>query len=115
MPDPDCLFCKMAMGDVPTKHLLTTHHVFAIRDIHPRAPVHVLIIPREHVRDAAELTAAHGPLLGHLFEAAVQLARREQVEQDGYRLAFNVGAAAGMTIPHLHLHLLGGRQLGQEG
>ena len=115
MPDPDCLFCKMAAGEVPIEPLLATDHVFAIRDINPRAPVHVLIIPREHVPDATALTLAHGPLLGHLFDAAAQVARLEQVERDGYRLAFNIGAAAGMTIPHLHLHLLGGRSLGPEG
>ena len=111
----DCLFCKMARGDIPIDPLLDNAHVFAIRDINPRAPVHVLVIPKEHVADARSLTRAHGPMLGELFTAAAEVARTEGVSEDGYRLAFNVGEAAGITISHLHLHLLGGRGLGPEG
>lgn len=113
--DPDCLFCKMARGEIPIDSLVDNPHVFAIRDINPRAPVHVLVIPKAHVSDARALTHAHGPMLGELFSAAAEVANIEAVSEDGYRLAFNVGAAAGMTIPHLHLHLLGGRGLGPEG
>ena len=111
----DCLFCKMATGEIPIEPLIENDHVFAIRDISPRAPVHVLVIPKQHVADARDLNRAHGPLLAELFTAATDVARLEGVADDGYRLAFNVGAAAGMTIPHLHLHLLGGRRLGTEG
>lgn len=112
---PDCLFCRMARGEIPIDPLLANDDIFAIRDINPRAPVHVLLIPRRHIADARLLTAAEGPLLGALFATAAEVGRLEGVVADGYRLAFNVGEAAGMTIPHLHLHLVGGRQLGPEG
>lgn len=111
----DCLFCKMASGDVPVPRVAENAEAFAIRDIHPRAPVHLLIIPKVHVADARELTSEHGALLGGLFALAAESGRLEGVEGTGYRLAFNVGEAAGMTISHLHLHLLGGRPLGPEG
>ena len=112
---PDCLFCQMGSGAIPIESLTDNPHVFAIRDINPRAPIHVLVIPRQHVSDARELTSSHGPMLGELFAAAAEVAKIEGVTEDGYRLAFNVGEAAGMTIPHLHLHLLGGRRMGPEG
>ena len=115
MSASDCLFCRMAAGEVPIEPLLENEHVFAIRDINPRAPVHVLLIPRQHIEDARSLRPEHGPLLEHLFAAAAEVGRREGVDEDGYRLAFNVGDAAGMTVSHLHLHLVGGRRLGPEG
>jgi histidine triad (HIT) family protein len=111
----DCLFCKMATGAIAIDPLLENPHIFAIRDINPRAPIHVLLVPKQHVPDAGALTRAHGPVLGELFAAAAEVARIEGLSEDGYRLAFNVGEAAGMTIPHLHLHLIGGRPLGPEG
>lgn len=111
----DCLFCRMAAGEIPIEPIVENEHVFAIRDINPRAPVHVLIIPKRHIVDALQLTSADAATLGQLFEAAAEAARIEGVAEDGYRLAFNVGEAAGMTIPHLHLHLVGGRRLGPEG
>lgn len=114
-PAADCLFCKMACGEIPIDPLVENTHVFAIRDINPRAPVHVLIIPRRHIADANALRPADAPLLGELFAAAATVAGMEGVAADGYRLAFNVGEAAGMTIPHLHLHLVGGRRLAAEG
>ncbi len=111
----DCLFCQMAAGQIPVEPLLNNDQVFAIRDINPRAPVHVLLIPKQHVADAGALTAHSGPMLGELFAAAASVAALEGVSEAGYRLAFNVGEAAGMTISHLHLHLIGGRRLGPEG
>ncbi len=111
----DCLFCRMATGEIPIEPIVENEHVFAIHDINPRAPVHVLIIPKRHIADARQLTAADAATLGHLFEAAGKAARIEGVADDGYRLAFNVGEAAGMTVAHLHLHLVGGRRLGPEG
>ena len=110
-----CLFCRMARGEIPVDPLIADDDVFAIRDVNPRTPVHILVIPRQHVADARSLTVAQGPLLGALFAAAAAAARLEKVDAAGYRLAFNVGEAAGMTISHLHLHLLGGRRLGPEG
>jgi histidine triad (HIT) family protein len=89
--------------------------VFAIRDINPRAPVHLLVIPKQHIPDSRSLTDAHGPVLGRIFSVSAALAKAEGIAQDGYRLAFNVGEDAGMTIDHLHMHLLGGKRLGAEG
>lgn len=114
MPD-DCLFCKMATGAIDVPKLHDDDLVFAIRDINPRAPVHVLIIPRQHVADARELNAGHADVLARMFTAAASVAEAEGLTTRGYRLAFNVGEDAGMTIPHLHMHLLGGRHLGAEG
>ncbi len=111
----DCLFCAMASGGVPTERLAENEHAFAIRDINPRAPTHVLIIPRMHIESAREIEWGHTEQLGAMFVLASEVARLEGVSEDGYRLAFNVGDAAGMTIDHLHLHLLGGRRLGPEG
>lgn len=114
MPE-DCLFCRMSRGDIPVDMIVQNEKVFAIRDINPRAPVHALVIPRQHVADARELDWSHAELLAALFAAAKDVGRLEGVFESGYRLAFNVGDAAGMTIPHLHLHLVGGRKLGPEG
>ena len=114
-PSPDCLFCRMASGAMEITPLLENDALFAIRDISPRAPVHVLIIPRDHIPDARSLTTTQGPLLGRLFGAAAEVAKLEGVSDSGFRLAFNVGGDAGMTVSHLHLHLMGGHRLGPEG
>jgi histidine triad (HIT) family protein len=111
----DCLFCRMASGDMAVEKLWDDDLVFAIRDINPRAPVHLLIIPREHIADARAAGDEHGAALARMLQAAAQLAEREGLARRGYRLAFNIGEDAGMTIPHLHMHLLGGRHLGPEG
>jgi histidine triad (HIT) family protein len=111
----DCLFCNMASGNMQVDKLFEDDLVFSIRDIHPRAPVHVMVIPKQHIPTAADITDDHGPLLGRMFAAAARVARQEGLDESGYRLAFNIGEHAGMTIPHLHLHLVGGRPLGPEG
>jgi histidine triad (HIT) family protein len=111
----ECLFCKMVVGDVPVPRLHDDDLVFAIRDINPRAPVHLLIIPKEHIADARHVGDAHGPVLARMLAVARELAAANGIEKRGYRIAFNVGEDAGMTVPHLHMHLLGGRQLGAEG
>ena len=114
MPD-DCLFCQMASGAMEVSKLHDDDKVFVIRDIHPRAPTHVMIIPKEHLATARELTAADGALLGHMFSTATAMAKELGVHDRGYRLTFNVGDAGGQTVYHIHLHLLGGRRLGPEG
>lgn len=111
----ECLFCGMASGDAPADRIAASERAFAIRDINPRAPVHALIIPTLHIADARALEAEHAATLSAMFALATETARREGVLESGYRLAFNVGDDAGMTVPHLHLHLLGGRLLGPEG
>lgn len=111
----ECLFCNMSQGAMQVDKLYEDDLVFSIRDIHPRAPVHVMVIPKQHIASALDLGQEHSQLLGRLFAAAAQVARREGLDERGYRLAFNVGEHAGMTIPHLHLHMVGGRVLGPEG
>ncbi len=107
--DRTCLFCKIAAGDIPATLEHEDDLVVAFRDIAPRAPTHVLIIPRRHIASAAELTEADGPLLGRLFATAADLARRLGIADAGYRLVSNVGRWGGQTVPHLHVHLMGGR------
>lgn len=113
--EQDCLFCRMAGGQAPVDKLYEDDLVFSIRDIQPRAPVHLMVIPREHIPTAAALQETHGPLLGRMFRTAARLAEQEGLAEQGYRLAINVGQAAGQTVYHLHLHILGGRTLGPEG
>lgn len=105
----DCLFCGIADGDIPSDQVHADDLVVAFRDIAPRAPVHVLVIPREHLDSAADLTDAQGPLLGRMFAIAAEVARGEGIAQDGYRITTNVGSNGGQTVGHLHLHVMGGR------
>jgi histidine triad (HIT) family protein len=106
----DCLFCRMAAGQIQVARLHQDDLVFAIRDIHPQAPTHVLIVPKEHIASAADLNEDSGPLLGRLFAVAADIARREGLD-GGWRLVTNVGPDAGQSVAHLHLHLLGGRAM----
>lgn len=115
MTDTDCLFCRMAQGTFPVDMLYEDGLVFAIRDINPRAPAHVMVIPRQHIASARALTNDHGPLLGHMYQVANRLADDLGIGDSGYRLTVNVGDEGGQTIYHLHLHVLGGRRLGPEG
>jgi histidine triad (HIT) family protein len=108
----DCLFCRIIAGEVPATHVHADDLVVAIRDISPRAPTHLLLLPREHLASAAELTEAHGPMLGRLFAVGAELARAEGLEERGYRLVTNVGRESGQSVGHLHVHLLGGRRMG---
>lgn len=105
----DCLFCRIVAGEIPAATVHADDLVIAIRDIAPRAPTHVLLLSREHIASAADLTEAHGPLLGRLFAVAAELARAEGIVERGYRVTTNVGAWGGQSVPHLHLHLMGGR------
>lgn len=111
----DCLFCKMASGEMAVDKLHDDEQVFALRDINPRAPVHILIVPKRHIDSVRELGPDDGPLLGHMVDAGNRLAEREGLAERGFRLTFNVGAEGGQTISHVHMHVLGGRQLGAEG
>lgn len=107
----DCLFCRMAAGQVLVARLHEDELVFAIRDIHPQAPTHILVVPKAHIASAAELTDASGPLLGRMFAVAAEIAGREGLD-GGWRLVSNVGDDAGQSVAHLHVHLLGGRAMG---
>jgi histidine triad (HIT) family protein len=107
----DCLFCAIADGDVPADIVHTDELVVAFRDINPKAPTHILLISREHIASAADLTEDHAALLARLFVVAGSLARSEGIAESGYRLVSNVGGDAGQSVHHLHLHLLGGRSM----
>lgn len=108
----DCLFCRIARGEIPCTRVSETDRVLAFRDIQPAAPTHVLLIPKAHVAgSAADLGAPHGELLGELFALAAKIARDEALH-DGWRLVTNVGPDAGQSVFHLHMHLLGGRAMG---
>ena len=108
----DCLFCRIVAGEVPSDKVHETEGTVAFRDISPAAPTHVLVVPRAHIVSAAAVEAEHGDLLAELLAAARAVARAEGVADSGYRLVFNVGEDALNSVPHLHLHVLGGRQMG---
>ena len=107
--DPDCLFCKIVAGEIPSTTVAEDDAVLAIRDIAPRAPTHVLLLPREHIRSAAELSDADAALLGRLFALAAEIARNEGIAEGGYRVVTNIGTWGGQSVDHLHFHLMGGR------
>jgi histidine triad (HIT) family protein len=112
MIDADCLFCKIAKGDIPSKPLRDTERVFAFRDIHPKAPTHVLVIPKDHYANTAELAAADPALAGELLAAAGEIAAEEGVTETGWRLIVNSGSHGGQEVEHVHFHVLGGKPLG---
>lgn len=105
----DCLFCRIAAKEIPAKLVFEGERVLAFEDIHPQAPTHIQLIPREHVASTLALEERHDALVGELVRTAARLARERGFADDGYRLVFNTNAAAGQTVYHLHLHLLGGR------
>ncbi len=105
-----CLFCRIAAGEIPVALVAENPHAVAFRDIAPKAPVHLLVIPRRHVASLAEATDPDE--LGHLLALAAEVARREGLAESGYRVVANTGADGGQTVFHLHLHVLGGRAMG---
>jgi histidine triad (HIT) family protein len=105
-----CLFCKIIDGSIPSKAECQDEKCYAFADIHPQAPVHLLIVPREHLVSLAEAGEEHPALLGHLLWAAANLARAKGLGK-GYRVVINTGGDGGQTVDHLHLHLLGGRPM----
>ena len=107
----DCIFCQIVAGKIPSDILYRDEEVIAFRDIHPMAPTHVLIIPKRHILSLAHLPDAETPLIGHMAKVANQLAKEEGVFESGYRLVISCGEEGGQVVPHLHMHLLGGRRL----
>lgn len=105
-----CLFCKIVEGSIPAKSVYQDERCIAFGDIHPQAPVHVLVVPREHVASLAHADDAHTALLGHLMQTAAKVAREKGLDH-GYRLVVNTGADGGQTVDHLHVHVLGGRHM----
>lgn len=109
--DPACIFCRIVAGEIPSNRVAEDDTVIAFRDIAPKAPTHILVVSREHIPSAADLTDADGPLLGRMFAMIAEIARGEGIHERGYRIVTNVGTWGGQSVDHLHLHLLGGRQL----
>ena len=107
----NCLFCRIAAGEIPAKVVFEDDYTLAFRDIDPKAPTHVLVIPRRHIASVNDLDALDADLVGRLFLTAREIAAAEGIAEAGYRLVMNTGADAGQSVAHIHLHLLGGRDL----
>ncbi len=109
---PECLFCKIAAGELDTELIYEDEQVVAFNDLNPQAPIHVLVIPKKHIATLNELEPEDAALVGSLYLAAKTLARQKGVDDSGYRTLMNCNADGGQTVFHLHLHLLGGRRMG---
>jgi histidine triad (HIT) family protein len=107
----ECIFCRIVAGEVPSNIVYQDEDFLAFRDILPQAPTHVLIIPKTHITSVAELTEGQQKLAGRLIIIAKNLAEKEGIAKKGYRLVINCGPEGGQLVPHLHLHLIGGRKL----
>lgn len=107
----DCLFCKIVAGEIPSKPVAQSERAYAFEDIAPQAPVHVLVVSKEHITSADDITGAHAGLIDEMVLLAQEGAEVEGVREDGYRLVFNIGRDGQMTVAHLHLHVLGGRRM----
>ena len=107
----ECIFCRIVAGELPSDILYQDDEVMAFRDINPLAPTHVLIIPKRHINSLADLSDDETQIIGHMAEVANRLARQEGIARKGYRLVVSSGEDGGQVVPHLHMHLLGGRRL----
>ncbi len=109
----DCIFCKIISGEIPSVAVYQDERVFAFRDINPQAPVHILVVPREHIESADAITAENSAAVAAVFEAIPKIAAAEGLK-DGYRVVTNCGEHGCQSVKHIHFHLLGGRQLGDR-
>ena len=109
--DPDCIFCKIVQREIPSDIVFEDDELLAYNDISPQAPIHVLIIPKQHIATVNDLEAEHAGLIGRMVLRAQALALDFGIAEDGYRLILNCNAQGGQTVYHIHLHLMGGRQL----
>lgn len=110
----DCVFCKIIAGQIPSDIVYRDETVIAFKDIHPVTQVHLLIVPREHIAYLTDLTEKQSTLVGHMILVANELARQTGIAEKGFRVVINVGSEGGQMVPHLHLHLLGGRRLSEK-
>ncbi|MBM3237102.1 histidine triad nucleotide-binding protein [Candidatus Poribacteria bacterium] len=108
---PDCIFCKIANGEIKSAIVFEDDKIIAFRDLNPQAPVHILIITKQHFDNILSLDSSHTALLGHLCLTAANIARQEEIAEDGFRLVVNCNALGGQSVAHIHFHLLGGRQM----
>ena len=111
MQDKNCLFCRIVADEIPASKVYTDEHAVAFRDINPQAPVHTLIIPRNHIASLDAMGTEDETTIGHLLHVAAVLARKEGISETGYRTVVNTGEGAGQSVFHVHVHLLGGRQM----
>ncbi len=111
MAAPDCIFCKIVAGEIPAEVVYEDVCCLAFRDINPQAPTHILVIPRKHVTGLGDLEGAEASLLGNMLAVAAQVADEAGLTEPGYRVVINWNADGGMEVPHLHLHVLGGRKM----
>ncbi len=107
----DCIFCKIVSGEIPASLVYEDDEILAFEDIHPQAPVHILLIPRRHLASLDEADGSHGPLFGRILLVAAELAREKGVAEKGYRVLTNCNAEGGQEVFHIHFHLLGGRSM----
>ncbi|MFA5400951.1 MAG: histidine triad nucleotide-binding protein [Dehalococcoidia bacterium] len=110
----DCIFCKIAAGTIPADVVYSDEELIAFRDIHPMAPVHDVLIPRKHIESVNGLSASDQSLAGRMLLTAGKVAEKEGIAESGYRLTFNCGPDGTQVVPHLHLHILGGRLLSEK-
>ena len=112
MPEQSCIFCSIAAKDTPAEFVYQDEQVVAIKDVNPQAPVHILVIPREHnLESLNDMSKLDLSLVGHLLYTAAKVANQMGIAESGYRVVINTGEAAGQSVPHLHAHVLGGRNL----
>ncbi len=109
----NCIFCKIIAGDIPSNKVYEDDKVLAFRDIAPMAPTHILVIPKAHIPSVAAITSENSGIVSHMFEIIAKIAAQEGLD-GGYRVVSNCGPDAGQTVPHLHFHILGGKQLATE-
>lgn len=107
----DCLFCRILAGEIPADKVYEDEQVFAFRDINPQAPTHILVIPRRHIASLTDLEPDDSALMGHLLQTGARIARDEGLGEQGFRSVVNTGEHGGQSVFHIHLHILGGRQL----
>jgi len=112
MSSDDCLFCKILDGEIPAELIYESDTAVAFRDVNPQAPTHVLVIPRKHIATINDIEQDDQEIIGSLYTAAREVAAKEGIADDGYRAVVNCGEGAGQTVFHIHLHVLGGRQMG---
>lgn len=111
MTDQHCLFCRVVAGEIPADIIYQDEQAVAFRDVNPQAPVHALVIPRQHIASLKEAEQGDAATLGHLLQVAARIAAEQGLSESGFRTVINTGAGAGQSVFHLHLHIIGGRRL----
>ena len=110
----DCIFCKIIKGEVPSEKVYEDESVVAFKDIEPAAPIHVLVIPKKHIKSLLEVTKEDGEVISHIYEVINKIAKDMNIEKDGFRVIVNCGKDAGQEVMHLHFHMLAGKKLGAK-